>query len=140
MISKTNQVISVAMSAALLLTNMIAPMKVYAEETSEETILEAQPEYPAEEELPAPTYVLTLPWYEDIVYMVDEGRVFVPENVSPDDKTIFLRYGPGDKVEYASVQTVAFDANGKQLGSPVRRNLIRTGDGRWYIRDYEMRF
>jgi len=35
---------------------------------------------------------------------------------------------------------VAFDANGKQLGSPVRRNLIRTGDGRWYIRDYEMRF
>ena len=46
----------------------------------------------------------------------------------------------GEKVEYASVQTVAFDANGKQLGSPVRRNLIRTGDGRWYIRDYEMRF
>lgn len=46
----------------------------------------------------------------------------------------------GDKVEYASVQTVAFDKNGKQLGSPVRRNLIRTNGGRWYVRDYEIRF
>ena len=59
--------------------------------------------------------------------------------LSPEDqKKIASHYG--EKVEYASVQTVAFDANGKQLGSPVRRNLIRTGDGRWYIRDYEMRF
>ena len=46
----------------------------------------------------------------------------------------------GDKVEYASVQTVSFDRNGKQLGSPVRRNLIRTNGGRWYVRDYEIRF
>ena len=46
----------------------------------------------------------------------------------------------GDKVEYASVQTVSFDKNGKQLGSPVRRNLIRTNGGRWYVRDYEIRF
>ena len=55
-----------------------------------------------------------------------------------DQKKIASHYG--EKVEYASVQTVAFDKNGKQLGSPVRRNLIRTGDGRWYVRDYEMRF
>ena len=55
-----------------------------------------------------------------------------------DQKQIAARYG--DKVEYASVQTVAFDKNGKQLGSPVRRNLIRTNGGRWYIRDYEIRF
>lgn len=46
----------------------------------------------------------------------------------------------GEKVEYASVQTVSFDRNGKQLGSPVRRNLIRTNGGRWYVRDYEIRF
>ncbi len=46
----------------------------------------------------------------------------------------------GEKVEYASVQTVSFDKNGKQLGSPVRRNLIRTNGGRWYVRDYEIRF
>ena len=46
----------------------------------------------------------------------------------------------GEKVEYASVQTVSFDKSGKQLGSPVRRNLIRTNGGRWYVRDYEIRF
>ncbi len=55
-----------------------------------------------------------------------------------EQKTIAERYG--DKVEYASVQTVAYDANGKQLGSPNRRNLIRTNGGRWYVRDYEQRF
>ena len=55
-----------------------------------------------------------------------------------DQEKIAARYG--DKVEYASVQTIAFDKNGKQLGSPVRRNLIRTNGGRWYVRDYEMRF
>ena len=55
-----------------------------------------------------------------------------------DQKAIAARYG--DKVEYASVQTVSFDKNGKQLGSPVRRNLIRTNGGRWYVRDYEIRF
>ena len=55
-----------------------------------------------------------------------------------DQADIAKRYG--DKVEYASVQTVSFDKNGKQLGSPVRRNLIRTNGGRWYVRDYEIRF
>ncbi len=55
-----------------------------------------------------------------------------------EQKTIAERYG--DKVEYASVQTIAYDKNGKQLGSPNRRNLIRTNGGRWYIRDYEQRF
>ena len=55
-----------------------------------------------------------------------------------EQQAIAARYG--EKVEYASVQTVAFDKNGKQLGSPVKRNLIRTNNGRWYIRDYEIRF
>ena len=55
-----------------------------------------------------------------------------------EQKKIAERYG--EKVEYASVQTVSFDKNGNQLGSPVRRNLIRTNGGRWYIRDYEIRF
>lgn len=57
---------------------------------------------------------------------------------SEEQKKISDRYG--EKVEYASVQTIAFDKNGKQLGSLVRRNLIRTNGGRWYIRDYEIRF
>ena len=55
-----------------------------------------------------------------------------------EQKSIAERYG--DKVEYASVQTVSYDSNGKQLGSPVRRNLIRTNGERWYVRDYEIRF
>ena len=55
-----------------------------------------------------------------------------------DQENIAKRYG--DKIEYASVQTISFDKNGKQLGSPVRRNLIRTNGGRWYVRDYEIRF
>lgn len=55
-----------------------------------------------------------------------------------DQQQIAAKYG--DKVEYASVQTIAYDKNGKQLGSPVRRNLIRTNGGRWYVRDYEIRF
>ena len=55
-----------------------------------------------------------------------------------DQQKIASHYG--DKVEYASVETIAFDKNGKQLGSPNRRNLIRTNGCRWYIRDYEIRF
>ena len=51
---------------------------------------------------------------------------------------IASRYG--EKIEYASVETVSFDKDGKQLGSPVRRNLIRKNGGRWYVRDYEIRF
>lgn len=51
---------------------------------------------------------------------------------------IASRYG--EKIEYASVETISFDRDGKQLGSPVRRNLIRKNGGRWYMRDYEIRF
>lgn len=35
MYSKANKVLSLAMSAAILLTNMMTPMKVYADEISE---------------------------------------------------------------------------------------------------------
>lgn len=55
-----------------------------------------------------------------------------------EQQKIASRYG--EKIEYASVQTIAFDRDGKQLGSPVRRNLIRKNGGRWYVRDYELRF
>ena len=68
----------------------------------------------------------------------DEGGLesyFLSED---EQKSIAARYG--DKVEYASVETVAYDKSGKQLGSPVKRNLIRTNGGRWYVRDYEIRF
>ena len=46
----------------------------------------------------------------------------------------------GDKVEYAYVTTKAYDIHGKQLGSPNKRTLQRTNGGRWYIREYDVRF
>ena len=46
----------------------------------------------------------------------------------------------GDKVEYAYVTTIAYDIHGKQLGSPNKRTLQRTNGGRWYIREYDVRF
>ena len=46
----------------------------------------------------------------------------------------------GDKVEYAYVTTVAYDIHGKQLGSPNKRTLQRTNNGRWYVREYDVRF
>ena len=105
MLSKTNRVISLAMSAALMLTNVIAPISAYAEEavesSGEETYVSAEPETIPEPETEAKEYVITLPWYEDIVYMVDEGRVFHPENDPPENKDIYLKYKPEEKVEFA---------------------------------------
>ena len=59
--------------------------------------------------------------------------------LSPDEQQkIASRYS--ETVEHASVQTYAYDRDGKQLGSPNRRTLIRTNHGRWYILEYEQRF
>ena len=69
----------------------------------------------------------------------DDGNDLNSYFLSKEDREkIASKYG--DKVEYASVQTIAYDKNGKQLGSPNRRNLIRTNGGRWYVRDYDIRF
>ncbi|MBE6409163.1 MAG: hypothetical protein E7034_01020 [Akkermansiaceae bacterium] len=46
----------------------------------------------------------------------------------------------GEKVEYATVQSRAFDANGKQVGVKHAHKLIRKGGGRWYVDDYAIRF
>ena len=104
--SKTNRMISVAMSAALMLTNMISPMKIFAEEVSEpmtdayiDEVTDDTPEQLPETE--PPYFSITLPWYEDVGYMVDEGRVWRPENASPEDKDIIIRYQSGEKVEFA---------------------------------------
>lgn len=46
----------------------------------------------------------------------------------------------GEKVEYATVQSRAYDANGKQIGVKHAHKLIRKGGGRWYVDDYAIRF
>ena len=44
MIKKTNRVLSLAMSAVLMLTNMITPMTVYAEDLTEAALEEYAPD------------------------------------------------------------------------------------------------
>ena len=46
----------------------------------------------------------------------------------------------GEKIEEAIVESKAYDANGKQLGTPHPHRLIRRGGGRWYVADYAPRF
>lgn len=46
----------------------------------------------------------------------------------------------GEKVEHATVQSQAYDANGKQIGVKHAHKLIRKGGGRWYVDDYAIRF
>ena len=43
-------------------------------------------------------------------------------------------------VEKATVESKAYDENGKQLGSPHVHTLIRRGGGRWYVDDLAPRF
>ncbi len=57
-----------------------------------------------------------------------------------EDELAEIKKAYGEKEEEASVQTVALDANGKQLGSPSNHRLKRVGDGRWYVNTYEIRF
>jgi hypothetical protein len=46
----------------------------------------------------------------------------------------------GEKVEKATVESKAYDENGKQLGTPHVHTLIRRGGGRWYVDDLAPRF
>lgn len=46
----------------------------------------------------------------------------------------------GTKIEEAVVETRAWDANGKVVGSPHPHRLRREGGGRWYVYDYQPRF
>ena len=96
MYSKANKVLSLAMSAAILLTNMMTPMKVYADEISE-------PAQDLESEMPPDTepvsYYLTLPYYDAVSYSVE--KTHVETNDYPGSKDIRLAYHEDDKVEFS---------------------------------------
>ena len=100
MYSKANKVLSFAMSAAILLTNMMTPMNVYADEVND-------PAQDLESEMPPETepvsYYLTLPYDEAVSYSVDESHV--ERNEDPKEKAIRLAYHEEDKVEF-SFQTM----------------------------------
>ena len=56
------------------------------------------------------------------------------------DQKNTLKKISGVKIEEATVESKAFDENGKQLGTPHPHRLIRRGGGRWYVQDYAPRF
>jgi hypothetical protein len=56
-----------------------------------------------------------------------------------DDRKTLEKIG-GERVEVAVVESIAYDRNGKQLGTPHPHRLRRKGDGRWYVLDYQQRF
>ena len=56
-----------------------------------------------------------------------------------DDRDTLEKIG-GEKVEEAVVESIAYDKNGKQLGTPHPHRLRRKGGGRWYVLDYQLRF
>ncbi|MBO7425241.1 MAG: hypothetical protein J6U23_06145 [Clostridiales bacterium] len=89
-------------------------------------------EYVYAEVDPEKTEIVVVKGYDDTN---DLNNYFMSKE---DQEKIASHYG--DKVEYAYVTTVAYDIHGKQLGSPNKRTLQRTNGGRWYIREYDVRF
>jgi len=90
--SKTNRFISFAMSAAILLTNMVTPMTAYADETTdtEAEVIETEA---------VPEYFVTLPYHEQLSYSVDEEKIYEPEERDEDNKNTYLQYEEGEEVK-----------------------------------------
>lgn len=59
--------------------------------------------------------------------------------LSDSQKDVLRRRG-GTKVENAIVESKAYDADGKQIGTPHPHKLVRRNGGRWYVDEYEPRF
>ncbi len=57
-----------------------------------------------------------------------------------DEQKDILRKTQGEMVQRASVESKAFDQNGKQVGSPHAHSLVKHGSGRWYVDEYSIRF
>ena len=89
---------SILLSGAMLMGNLISPMTAFAGEAVTEgnefyeaPVNEAKPEQPVTE---APDYLVTLPYYEEAGFMVDEGHVKKRE----DQGNTVLFYKAGDDV------------------------------------------
>lgn len=46
----------------------------------------------------------------------------------------------GEKLEQATIESKAWDKNGRQVGQPIQHRLQRKGNGRWFVLDYALRF
>ncbi|MBQ7555459.1 hypothetical protein IJS98_03275, partial [bacterium] len=51
-----------------------------------------------------------------------------------------LKKTGGEKVEQATVESKAWNKDGRQINQPVLHRLQRKGSGRWYVLDYALRF
>ena len=93
--NKRRRVLSFTMSAIMLLTNMISPMKAFAGEAAERATENRAEETVVPETEPvteSPRYILTLPYYEEVSYETDNERIFRPENDSLEDLNVYLAY------------------------------------------------
>ncbi len=46
----------------------------------------------------------------------------------------------GERLEQATIESKAWDKNGRQVGQPIQHRLQRKGSSRWFVLDYALRF
>ncbi len=123
MYSKANKILSIAMSAAILLTNMMTPMTAFADEVNE-------PAQDLESEMPPETepvsYCLTLPFYDEVSYSVDKNHVETNDN--PGSKDIRLAYHEDDKVEFSFQTTETVQVMEIHLKDPKKQEYTFSVD------------
>lgn len=100
---------SILLSATMLMGNMVSPITAFAGETGTEgneayeaPAGEAGAEQPVTE---APDYLVTIPYYEEVAFMVDENHVKKRE----DEKETVLAYKAGDDVKITVSQREGFE-------------------------------
>ena len=100
---------SILLSATMLMGNLVSPITAYAGETGTEgneayeaPAGEAGAEQPVTE---APDYLVTIPYYEEAAFMVDENHVKKRE----DEKETVLAYKAGDDVKITVSQREGFE-------------------------------
>ena len=100
---------SILLSATMLMGNLVSPMTAFAGETGTEEneayeapVSETGAEQPVTE---APDYLVSIPYYEEAAFMVDENHVKKRE----DGKETVLTYKAGDDVKITVSQREGFE-------------------------------
>ena len=100
---------SILLSATMLMGNLVSPMTAFAGETGTEgneayeaPVGETGAEQPVTE---APDYLVTIPYYEEAAFMVDENHVKKRE----DEKETVLAYKAGDDVKITVSQREGYE-------------------------------
>ena len=106
---------SILLSAAMLMGNLVSPMTTFAGEAATEgnevyeaPVKEGKPEQPVTE---APDYLVTLPYYMEATFMVDEGHV----KKRADQGDTVLTYKAGDEVNITVSEREGFELEGIRI-------------------------